>query len=274
MIVVKIKKGLGNQLFMYAFARANALSTKTTLALEISYFFSKNRRKIGPQKEKFWINKYKIHYDKVIFTDYFKYKNQLEDVINFCEEDQELPNSDHIFFNGFWQDEEYFKHIREILLEEFTLRKPITDVNLTKIQSTNSVSVHIRRGDFLQLKDRPVLNEKFYCEAANLILEMEKDCHFFLFSDDDKWVEEKLMKKQPFVNRSTQIKRNICYHDLELSKSCKHHIIPNSTFSWWSAWLSTNEDKIIINPKYWDNQRKSIAPSNWIALENMIKYSI
>lgn len=275
MIVAKIEKGLGNQLFMYANARALALSNKTSLALEISYFLSKKRVKFGPQKEKFWINKYKINFDKLIFDNYVKNKKHLEDIIPFVKECKNPPNLNQMFLHGYWQNENYFKHIKEILLKEFTLKKSITDINLNKIQSyTNSVSITIRRGDFLCLKDRPTLNENYYCEAANLILKTEKDCHFFLFSDDDQWVEKVLMNKSPFVNRSTQIKRSICLHDLELSKSCKHHIIANSTFSWWSAWLSSNENKIVINPKYWDNAKKSIAPPNWIALENEIKEKI
>jgi hypothetical protein len=271
MIVAKIEKGLGNQLFMYANARAYALSNKTSLALEISYFLSKNRVKFGPQKEKFWINKYNINFDKLIFDNYIKNRRHLEDIIPFVREHTNPPKLNHVFLNGYWQKEIYFKDIKEKLLKELTLKKPITDVNLNKIHSySNSVSVTVRRGDFLNLKDRPVLNENYYCEAANLILKTEKDCHFFLFSDDDQWVEKVLMNKSPFANRCTQIKRKICYHDLELSKSCKHHIVANSTFSWWSAWLSPDENKIIINPKYWDNAKRSIAPPDWITLENYV----
>ena len=279
MIVVKLQNGLGNQIFMYAHGRALALSTNTTLALEISYFLSKNKK---PYHEKFWIDKFNICYDKIIFDDYVKNRKNLQDIIPFFQESQRLSNipklnlskpPSHMFLFGWWQNESYFKHIREILLKELTLKNPIIDVNLNKIKSTKSVCVHIRRGDFLKVK-YSVLNHHYYCEAANLILKEEKDCHFFMFSDDDQWVEKTLMNKTPFVNRCTQVKHNkLCYHDFELLKSCQHHIIANSTFSWWSAWLSPNKNKIVISPRYW-NKKYKIAPSSWITLENEIKENI
>ena len=158
------------------------------------------------------------------------------------------------YIQGFFQTEKYFVDVREQLLKDFTLNKNLNNANrkmLEKIESTNSVSVHFRRGDYLKARVANSIGnikEQYYKDAVKLVSEkIDKDITLFIFSDDINWVKNNV----EFGCDTVYVDINSAkqgYFDLELMKNCKHNIIANSSFSWWGAWLNTNKDKVVVAP--------------------------
>jgi hypothetical protein len=175
---------------------------------------------------------------------------------------------------GVWQVESYFLDIKDIIQNHFVFNAPKDEDNrsiIDKITACNSVSIHIRRGDYLNdhWKDAlGVINDNsYYIKAINLIEERVEIPKYFIFSDDLKWAKENLnLPGSVYVSHNRG--RN-SYIDMYLMSLCKHNIIANSTFSWWGAWLNKNEDKIVIMPYPWLNnvETPGIFPDRWIKLK-------
>ena len=184
---------------------------------------------------------------------------------------------DNTYFEGFWwQSELYFKNIRDILLKEFTLRNDFgveakriaRDIDYNKY----SVSVHIRRGDYVSdsttLAHHGFLGGEYYKEAIDLMNKKTIRPSFYVFSDDIEWVKTNLSFSYPVLFVSDE---NIPTHEeLILMSLCTHHIIANSSFSWWGAWLGRNSEKIVIAPKRWISDEtvdtSDIYPDSWIKI--------
>jgi hypothetical protein len=182
----------------------------------------------------------------------------------------------NIYFNGYFQSEKYFIKRREDLLKIFKFPK-LDDKNegiKTKISNhQNSVSIHIRRGDYLKdeiKKYHGILDEDYYNSAIKIIQEKYKDAQFFVFSDDENFVKKKYNHLENFniIEGNTENS----WKDMALMTYCKHHVIANSSFSWWGAWLSSAENSLKIAPKNWFNPQfamfdiNDFIPKNWIKL--------
>ena len=197
---------------------------------------------------------------------------------NFCQFQPDLlDNKAPVYFKGFFQTEKYFVDLREQLLKDFELVIPLNQENkeiLDKIKSTESISVHFRRGDYTKKRVADKYGScsvEYYKNATNLIAEkLDKKPTLFIFSDDINWVKEnvKFDFDTVYVDVNTG---KTGYFDLELMKNCKHNVIANSSFSWWGAWLNNNPEKIVVAPKIWmkvlDNDF-DIIPTSWIRIEN------
>ena len=171
-----------------------------------------------------------------------------------------------------------FEAYREDLLKEFTFAEHPNAQNkvlLDEIKKTNSVSVHIRRGDYLNEANKNLFytpSVEWY-KCAMEMMEKHVDApHYYFFSDDIAWVRENFaeMSNATFVDVNHGADT---YNDMRLMSACRHNIIANSTFSWWGAWLNTNTDKVVIAPaRYYINEesntryRKSMLPKEWIML--------
>jgi len=185
---------------------------------------------------------------------------------------------DQVYIHGFWQSEQYFSGIEDILRQEFTLRNPTTalfDQMAAAISRTNAVSLHVRRGDMANDPEtnrlHGVCSLDYYKLAVEYIAEHVSQPHFFIFSDDSDWVKENLDLKFP----TTVVSYNNAlqdYEELLLMSQCQHHITANSSFSWWGAWLNPKPDKIVVSPKQWfgafayDHDTKDLIPSAWTTL--------
>ncbi|MFH1863761.1 MAG: alpha-1,2-fucosyltransferase [bacterium] len=252
MITVKLKGGLGNQMFQYAFGRKLSLKRQEILKLDKSLLQWSIRQKIiGTIVREYELGEFNIKAE--LIKD--KGKNYLE---------------------GFWQSEEYFKDIRPILLKDFTLKKKTNNfLKLKKLVSeTNSVGIHFRRGDYVKRavtgKYHGVLNFDYYRKAIEIINEKIKNPHFFVFSDDILWVKKNFITKQPvtFIGGSHKLTNP---EELILMSYCRNNIIANSSFSWWGAWLNRNRHKIVLAPKRWFRKKRAesgIVPRTWIKVEN------
>ena len=292
MIIVKLMGGLGNQMFQYAAGKSLSVTYNESLLLDITEFTNKIKIRDYTVRE-FGLNNFSIPYtvaaweiiekcvpgNKSFFQKLIsKIFKKSADCIIITEEkfhSFKYKPAHQYYLNGYWQSEDYFKEIRELLIKEFTLSnilnenaKEIGD----RINNCESVSLHIRRGDYVT--NKTVYNVlgpcslNYYHRSVNYIKEYVSDPYFFIFSDDIEWVKSNFKIEIPF-----EIVENIAPEiEMNLMSKCKHNIIANSSFSWWGAWLNANPEKIVIAPKIWfKNQQVNpyeIIPSNWVKIEN------
>lgn len=182
-----------------------------------------------------------------------------------------MEPSVNCFFEGYFQTDKYFKDIRGKILSDFTLASPLDESNqqmLHAIQNSNAISIHIRRGDYLNLQDtHPVCSMEYYQTAMKSVARSVDKPHFFIFSDDPNWVKSDF----PLAYDKTVVDINNEENgifDIELMRHCQHNIIANSSFSWWGAWLNENPDKMVVAPKQWFSGKAAddILPEEWIKL--------
>lgn len=182
----------------------------------------------------------------------------------------DIERVDSVFYDGYWQNEKYFLPIREKILEiyKFPVFTEPANIELSlKIMGTNSVSCHIRRGDYLREPKMCVCTPLYYERAINEINQRVKPDLYIIFSDDVEWCRSNLKdlvgdKELVYVNWN---QGSNSYRDLQLMTICKHNIIANSSFSWWGAWLNQNPNKIVISPKCWkkDNINNDPICESW-----------
>ena len=177
------------------------------------------------------------------------------------------------YLSGYWQSESYFKSFENNIRQDFTFREPLFGQNADlalAISNTRSVSLHVRRGDYLNSAYHEICSLDYYRTAIFYISERLAWPYFFIFSDDIAWVKAHLKIDFPchYVEHN---QGNQSYQDMQLMSLCRHHIIANSTFSWWGAWLNPNPEKIVVAPKKWftttnKNNTQDLFPQNWVRL--------
>lgn len=179
------------------------------------------------------------------------------------------------FFFGYWQTEKYFISIKEKICKQFSF--PMDEISektrrlVEIIKKTESISIHIRRGDYLSPEyyqtHGTVCSNEYYKKSISYILEHRKSPSFFVFSDDIEWVMTNLNIPGEvfYVDWNTQVDS---WQDMFLMSQCKDNIIANSSFSWWAAWLNNNTEKIVISPSNFlaDKETIDTVPQNWIRL--------
>lgn len=282
--------GLGNQLFQYAMGRRLSIAHHTSLKLDLGFYGKEISRKYSLSPfciiEEFASNaelaeitgeskrglarllfrlgqKRKLYYRKATLTE-----------PHFRPYDRNLLNSSRdVYMCGYWQSEKYFVDIKDVIRHEFMLKQ---EPGLAKrelerqIHSTESVSLHIRRGDYIS---NPLFNQvhgtcslEYYYDCIKRMAYNVPTPHFFVFSDDPNWAIKNLDLGYPttFVPH-TEPSRD--HEDLWLMSRCKHHIIANSSFSWWGAWLNPSPEKIVYAPRKWfnDSERdtRDLIPDDW-----------
>jgi len=295
MIIVKLEGGHSNQLFQYAAGRRLAHKLGAELYMD-KYWFKAVVE--GDTNRYYELGDYKFE-QKFIDRQRFalvennpdNYKARLYNLIKgkakpriknyrqsgnyFDKKVLSLP--DNTYLDGWWQDERYFKDIRPLLLREIELKKPASGRNevwLKQIKNSHSVSLHIRRGDYvtnaMTKKFHGLLSIEYYRKAIKFLQKKTdlKEFQLFVFSNDIEWCKQNLDLGFP----TTFVKGNKKgSEDMRLMKHCKHNILANSSFSWWGAWLNQNAHKIVIAPKLWfqdkkANQETDIVPDSWIRL--------
>lgn len=184
-----------------------------------------------------------------------------------------LDLKEDILLNGFWQSEKYFKDIRDTLLKDFILRSPLSGKNkdiADKISDSEGISMHIRRQDYVKdpktAARHGVLTKEYYDAALSKISTRVKNPALFIFSDDIDWVKENM--KFPFPTFYISGNMQEPHIDIHLMSLCKHHIVANSSFSWWGSWLSTHPEKIVAAPKIWlasdPSDKREVVPEDWV----------
>lgn len=274
MIIVKITGGLGNQMFQYALYRS-LLSRGKNVKLDVSDY-KYHKYWYGYQlKDAFYICERiasedecrvlrKINYrgysdwDKANIiegrgnhiVEWKLYKNSF---LRYQQYYEEIFNLDNVYLEGFWQSWKYFDDIRSVLLEEFRPKKILNKRNLEykkQILSTMSISIHVRRSDYVNT-DLDTVTEEYYRLATQYFTERYTDPYFYIFSDDIEWCKERLQIKNFIFIMGNEGRNNI--FDMHLMSLCQKNIIANSSFSWWAAYLNINENKEVIFPKQWNS---------------------
>ena len=296
MIVIQLSGGLGNQMFQYAAGYAITKKQNSHLKVDSSNFKIKTTNKNFTLRD-FELNIFEIEFDTVnplLWKLYRKLSSLISNLKFFPEtylvrvysekspefDDFFLSISDNAYLSGYFQSEKYFKKYRQELLKLFKFKYALTGDNteiIKSIKKHNSVSIHIRRGDYVSNKEihsvHGSLTIKYYMKAIKLIREKLDNPHFYFFSDDIKWVEQNFnLDSQMIIAHNTGSES---YRDMQLMSCCKHNIIANSSFSWWGAWLNENSEKIVISPLKWfkDPVRNSLTmdliPVGWIRLSDV-----
>jgi hypothetical protein len=295
MIIVKLMGGLGNQMFQYAFGKTLALKNKTELKLDVSSLGDTKTPGIHTIRY-FQLDLYNINAAIASAEDLKKYKKGKagkllnmflfylpfkiqnlyirEPFFYFFKKGLNVPSNSYM--DGYWQSEKYFNTIREELIREFTPAGSLSAQTMSlaeKIRSVQSVSIHVRRGDYvadpLNIKRFEVCSKSYYKQAMSAVTEKVSDPSFFIFSDEPEWFKKNIQTTFP-VEYVTHNTGSNSYEDMYLMSLCKHNIIANSSFSWWAAWLNKNKEKIVIAPKRWfkDNSKnsKDLLPETWMKL--------
>lgn len=292
MITIILSGGLGNQMFQYAAGKS--LSLKFNAELHIDPFLLTKKTKTTVRNFDLDVFNIKIEEknsfkNKIITKGYsyfkkYRIKNNLYDLLNVFEDkraqyfDERFENlSDNSTLFGYFQNEKYFQKASTTIREDFEFIGTPDHKNaeiIDKIKQIESISIHIRRGDYTNPKTNlSLIGLEYYQKAIEHIKNKINCPEFYIFSDDIKWVKEYLDLKETnhvFVDINHGINS---YRDLQLMSLCKHNIIANSSFSWWGAWLNKNPDKIVITPDTWykgDNKKdfpEGFIPKEWTILD-------
>ena len=292
MIITNLIGGLGNQMFQYAAGRALSLECGVPLQLDVSGFAwyglhqgfelqrifnctidiageadvrcilgwqysSAIRRVVSRQSMEAFRRK------GFVVEPHFQYWPEIKNVPRDC------------YLTGYWQSEKYFADLALQIRADFTFWLPMEsrNVELSKqINQVNAVSLHVRRGDYVNNANTAATHGfctiDYYREAIRYIAERVDSPHFFIFSDDIAWVKENLKIDFPcrYIDHNLGAES---YNDMRLMSMCRHHIIANSSFSWWGAWLNPSADKIIVAPKKWfanETKTQDLIPQCWVRL--------
>lgn len=292
MIVARIFGGLGNQMFQYALGRTLSVKLGTELKLDISAYRNNKLRKfalkafniignIAIKKEieqlcgKSYPPLLQAIRTRLHLAESPKPASYVSEKTEFLFDPLIEKTRDNHYLDGYWQTEKYFLPIESTIRKEFTVCLPQDTKNgemSERISSYNSISVHIRRGDYIQNKHTNAFHGTasldYYQRAAINILQETDNPAFFVFSDDHQWVKDniKLPGQTFYVDINGHDKD---YADMELMGLCQHHIIANSTFSWWGAWLAERPGQIVVAPKQWftaNVDTRDLIPDRWVRL--------
>lgn len=290
MICVQLQGGLGNQLFQYAAALSLADFHHTKVAFDLSFLKKQDMNQkhtlrqyaldifdISVGQLTFWdeiiLNIRSVPFQKTvkkILPPSGKWTIYSESSLLYDTEIQQ-STSKNSYLTGYFQSEFYFKTIESKLRNTLQFKTKVKNHMADKIMECNSVSLHVRRGDYVINPDvgffHGLCSLQYYQNAIHYIADRQSDPHFFIFSDDISWAREYLKLSFPayFIEGSEA-------EDLQLMGLCKHNIIANSSFSWWGAWLNTHDQKIVISPKRWfadekaESESSTIVPETWIRL--------
>lgn len=260
MIISKLQGGLGNQLFQWEAARSYSDVHNCEHKFDTSFYPYQNFRQLE------LYNFENLTFSTINRFDIGKPIIEINDNYHF----QELPyvNDCVVFLNGFWQSEKYFIKSQNIIRKELSPdEETLSRLKRTPLLETNTLSLHIRRTDYVSSNGyHPVQPISYYEEAINIIGDYD---FIFVFSDDIEWCMNNLkFKNMIFMGGSTGFSN---VEEMWLMSMCKNHIIANSSFSWWGAWLNSNPNKKVVAPLNWFGSHTNIndsdiVPDSWIKI--------
>jgi hypothetical protein len=297
MITVQLMGGIGNQMFQYAFARRLSYENKMPLRMDIVTGF-----KNDPYKRKYALGGLRIHEQFVrageipwcmrsgglVRRSAFlcqsvvpaSRRSIITEKREFVFDAKSLTRKRSVYVFGYWQSEKYFEPIEHILQSEFALKHPPLGRTLElmkELQECSSVSIHVRRLHGIA-DGKPLAYDinlhgacslGYYEQAVEIIKSRVRNPQFIIFSDDPQWCKEHLniASTAKFAADEGVVSDA---EELQLMSFCQHHIISNSTFGWWGAWLGNNSGKVVIAPSRWFNSGRhrtpDLLPSGWITI--------
>jgi hypothetical protein len=297
MIIISLFGGLGNQMFQYACGKAVAAKLGVELKLDVSYLIDRTQREnftfrnyelavFNISEEIANVNEVRDYIPNLWKSSKFQqlaYKiirlyngnNYYFEKLKFQFESRIATVKDNSYLYGYFQTEKYFLPFKKEIIDAFQLKSDVDSVNrnlIDKIKTENSISIHIRRGDY-QLSPFNLLEiDSYYRLAIEYIQREVESPKFYIFTNDYDWTETNFAQ---FDIDKTIVKHNQgekSFMDMILMSNCKHSICANSSFSWWGAWLNQNLEKIIITPKQWfkttngEQAINDLVPETWIKI--------
>lgn len=282
MIIIEVCGGLGNQMFQFALY-TKMLTLGKEVKLDLTSFRSRQALRnfelgifgvdcdIATEKE---IRKYKktrswnkLLGHKTKENIYIENLDAGYQPIIYSFEDK--------YLQGYWQCEKYFADIRDVILKKYIF--PLKENSnckkiLEQIKKTESVGLHVRRGDYLSEQNNKVYGNictiDYYQSAISYIKRAVSNAVFFLFTNDMIWVRNHIYREGMIVVDCNDGEQD--YLDMFLMSQCKHNIVANSSFSWWGAWLNQNTNKIVIAPSKWFNNHEvtDTICRDWVRIDN------
>jgi hypothetical protein len=272
MVVVRLTGGLGNQMFQYAAGRALADRLGADLLLDTRAFEHTLARNVYTRRA-YALAPFRVRAKLATAADLKDWPLWVVEIgmrlglvrpflrrwhfeSSICYDASVRSLRAPVFLVGYWQSERYFVDVAERIRSDFTLREPLAPDNVRLLELARlpaSVGLHVRRGDFVSLKDAAQLHGlcsvDYYRRAIGLLKERYPDCRFLVFSDDPQWARAELPldPSAVFVTGNEQRPEE----DLALMSACRHHIIANSSFSWWAGWLGYGAEQMVIAPTPW-----------------------
>lgn len=294
MIITNLIGGLGNQMFQYACGRACALDAGLPLAvssdmfrdyalhqgLELTRVFAlevdeaspaQMRERLGWQRP-VWLRRLLSRpYARALTRPGFV----AEPHFHFWPGLREAA-ARGAYLQGYWQCERYFAHHEATLRQDLRFRAAARGLNAEfaeRIGECEAVSLHVRRGDYVSNARTQAIHgslpQQYYERALRHVLQRVPHARVFAFSDDPQWVAANLLPLHPGLIIVNHNRGADSYNDLRLMALCRHHVIANSSFSWWGAWLDARPDKIVVAPERWfadGPDSVDLVPSSWIRL--------
>ncbi len=291
MIVIRLKGGMGNQMFQYAFGLQMADLLDTELKVDLSSLLDRSKGDFVYRNYDlpiFKINDSLLMNQQLLKTIYkpkvqrvTKWVRQYinsgktfikEKHFHFQPELITIP-TDNAVYEGWFQSEKYFKSIADIVRTEFEFVDPILEISkplLSEIQSSNAICLNVRRTDFLKVDTLNTTNKHYFFKAAKHMIEHIENPIFYVFSDDVEWCKKNIMLDAPVTVVGHEHKGRKFGNYMQLMTACKHFIIPNSSYAWWAVWLNKQPNKIVIAPKNWFNDASidtsDLVKKDWIRL--------
>lgn len=291
MIIIRLKGGMGNQMFQYAFGRNLSGILNCPMKLDLSALLDRSKKDFVHRD--FDLHIFNIREDFLqppnLLRKLYQPKSSLvtrwvknrvtkgrkhwkEPHFHVQQAVLAQPTVDTVY-EGWWQSPVYFADIADQIRNEFTLKGEALTASLPllhKIKGTNAVCLNVRRTDFLKVATLNTTNRDYFFRAVDYMAERIEHPVFFVFSDDMDWCEQHLQfpHETVFVRHDHKGEKFGNYH--RLMRACKHFIIPNSSFAWWAVWLNDNPDKIVIAPQNWFNDPEidtsDLVPKDWIRM--------
>ncbi|MDE7020589.1 MAG: alpha-1,2-fucosyltransferase [Lachnospiraceae bacterium] len=279
MIIIQMAGGLGNQMFQYALYKQLTGMGKTVKMDDEAGFREDAQR--NPALAAFGIAYERASRQEIeemtdssmAFTARVRRKLFGRQRRAYFEENKcfqpKIFDWDDIYLEGYWQSEKYFRDVGNLLKKEFSLESVRRNRDngyglseeaeryLNRIEQGESVSIHVRRGDYLLPQNQDlfgnICTDMYYENAVKKMMESRPDCTFYLFTNDNQWAAERLRERKDFPIVLVELPGNRDYETLMLMSRCRHNILANSSFSWWASYLNDNPDKQVIAPAEWMN---------------------
>ena len=286
-VIFEVVGGLGNQMFQYAAARAMADRLGTEVSLDLRRFDTYRLRtpalhrwridahSISPEETRrypHWLLRIAGRLPPSVMRMLGYYR---EPSFAFDPSFEGLSRS--LYLAGYFQSERYFHSIRERLLREFVPTEPpdVQNASLaSQIQNCMSVSLHVRRGDYISVPKNQKIHgscsPEYYQRAIAAVQARVGQATWFVFSDDLLWVRQHLRVPGPVVYVDGNDDRP--EWDIHLMSQCRHHVCANSSFSWWGAWLNPRAEKLVVAPQAWvatpSLDSRDLVPAGWMRVAN------
>lgn len=292
MIITQIIGGLGNQMFQYAAGRCLSIKRGTQFKLDISGFADYSLHQGFELKRVFdcpaeSATKADIHsilgwqscatVRKILsrpnMVTLRRKSFVVEPHFNYWQDISAVPLESYL--SGYWQSEKYFFDVAPTIRADFVFRNSLNSLNVElarNIQRENAISLHVRRGDYVNnpktTATHGLCSLEYYQSAVQYVISKIDQPSFYIFSDDPTWVRENITIDFPcrYVDHNRDAES---YNDMRLMSMCKHHIIANSSFSWWGAWLNPDPSKIVVAPRKWFANNSDVSdlfPPGWVTL--------